>query len=254
VNEWDTRALAVRQLDLPPALGYEWLRGDTLIATDPFPPAASNALASTGAAGDPTGGQRFGMWRTGFLSEINATSCQVSGAGDTSAASGPYTLLDLRTTAWSPDGRYLLTISTTARGSDPPPPAVTAPLSFCVSGPLASALPVTPIHDRATRAALALLGGAITQVDLLWSPDGKRLAALPYSVSQLPNTIIIYDTATGAILSRIAAGSSEIPGAQGSDASAQFVGGAWAPDSQRFLAAVAGHNFNIRIYNAHALG
>ncbi|HEU0026028.1 MAG TPA: hypothetical protein VFQ25_02850 [Ktedonobacterales bacterium] len=250
VDEWDTRLLTARQIDLPPALGYEWLPAGELIATDALSSGEQGAMGATAPPGDPIGGQRFSMWRTGFLSEINAVDCQGGGAR---AASGPFTLLDLHTAAWSPDGRYLLTINTATRAPQAPPPTARAPLPFCVMGPLASALPVAPMHDRGLDSALRLLGGAITQVDLLWSPDGKRLMALPDSVSSLPDTALIYDTATGFIQTRISAGPSQIPGAQGSDASALIVGGSWSPDGRRLLLVVAGQRFNIRVYGPHAL-
>ena len=251
IDEWDTRLLAARQIDLPPALGYEWLPAGELIATDPLPTDARDAMGAAGPPGDPIGGQRFSMWRTGFLSAINAVDCQERGAR---ASSGPFTLLDLHTAAWSPDGRYLLTINTPTRAPQTPPPTSRAPQPFCVTGPVASALPVAPLHDRALGSALRLLGGAITQVDLLWSPDGKRLVALPDSVSSLPDTALVYDAATGAIQARISAGPSQIPGAQGSDASALIVGGSWSPDGRRLLLVVAGQRFNILIYSPRALG
>jgi WD40 repeat protein len=251
IDEWDTRLLTARQIDLPPALGYEWLPAGELIATDPLPTDAQGAMGAAGPSGDPIGGQRFSMWRTGFLSAINAVDCQERGAR---ASSGPFTLLDLHTAAWSPDGRYLLAINATTRAPQTPPPTSRAPLPFCVTGPVASALPVAPMHDRALGSALRLLGGAITQVDLLWSPDGKRLVALPDSVSSLPGTALIYDTATGAIQARISAGPSQIPGAQGSDASALIVGCSWSPDGRRLLMVVAGQRFNIRVYQPRALG
>ena len=259
VDEWDTLQLSARQLDLPQALGYEWLPGDLLIATGQPPAKRANAAPTltdtTGSPGNPIDGQRFSMWRTGELIGVNAVDCERNSASAPASPRRSLTVLHLSTVAWSPDGRYLLMISLEAKAPQTALPNAETPfLPFCLSEAAASAVPQAPIHDQAMRAALDLLGGAVSHVALLWSPDGARMAALPFEDTQASNTITLYDTATGAALTRIPAGPSQIPGAQGSDANASFVSGAWSPDGQRLLTVVAGQRFNIHIYGPHALG
>lgn len=241
VDEWDTRQLTARPLDLPATLEYQWLPGDLLIGANPPP-------VSAWPAENPAGRQRFSMWRMGYLVEVSAVDC-----GQSSVPGTPYTVLYLFTTAWAPDGRYLLTITQVARAPRASLPSVATPfLPFCLSGS-AAAFPQAPVHDRAMRAALGLLGSAVSNVELLWSPDGVRLAAIPSETSQASNAITIYDMATGAILARVFAGPSQIPGAQGSDANARFINGSWSPDGRRLLAVVEGQQFNIRVYGPRAL-
>ena len=249
VDEWDTHQLSARQLDLPVAQEYEWLPGDLLIGADPSPSGDAEP------AGNPLDGQRFSMWRTGAFVEFNAVNCGQSSASAPAKPATPLTTLYLSTTAWSPDGRYLLTVVQVAKAPQVPIHNAGAPRSpFCLSASAASAFPQAPIHDRAMRAALGLLGGDVLDVELLWSPNGARLAALPSASSQLSSAITLYNAATGAVLARIAAGPSQIPGAQGTDANALFINGAWSPDGRRLLAVVEGQQFNIRVYSSRALG
>jgi hypothetical protein len=256
VDEWDIRHLSARQLDLPATLAYEWLPGDLLIGAPPASSGAKGDANTLTEVSDQTsnfpGGQRVSMWRTGYLAQVNAMDCEQS-SGE--APKTPYTALYLSSPAWSPDGRYLLTITLVAQApvSLPPTAGASRP-PFCLSGAAASAFPLAPIHDRAMRAALGLIGGGVTSMKLLWSPDGARLAALPSQNSQASNAITIYDTATGATLARISAGPSQIPGAQGSDADARFINASWSPDGRRLLAVVEGQRFNIRLYGPRALG
>ncbi len=258
VDEWDTRQLSARRLDLPAALGYEWLPGDLLISADPPQPGGASAtptLADTaGPMGNPTGGQRFSMWRTDSLVEVSAADCGPGDTGQPARRRAPLTALYFSTTAWSPDGRYLLTITQVARAPQAPALNTDTPRPpFCLPASAASALPQAPIHDRAMRAALGQLGD-VMDVELLWSPDGARLAELPSANSQLSSAITLYSTLTGAVLARISAGPSQIPGAQGSDANALFINGAWSPDGRRLLTVVEGQQFNIRVYGPRSLG
>jgi hypothetical protein len=259
VDEWDTRQLTTRQLNLPVALGYEWLPGDLLVGAAPPPSTGAGATPAltdnAGLADNSAGDQRFSMWRTGYFVAVNAVDCEQSGANAPAKPYTPLIALYLSTTAWSPDGRYLLMVNQVARAPQALILNANAPLlPFCLPESAASAFPQAPIHDRAMRAALGLLGGAVTDVELLWSPDGARLAALPTETSQASNMITLYDTATGGVLARISAGPSQIPGAQGSDANALFINGAWSPDGRRLLTVVEGQQFNIRVYSPRALG
>lgn len=256
VDEWDTRQGRALRLDLPPSLGYEWLPGDLLIAADPPSGGGTSAtppfMGTASPVSNPMNQQRISLWRTAYLVEVSAHDCGQSAPANTPRAR--LTALYLSATAWSPDGRYLLTITQVARAPQAPILRTDTPLPpFCLPASAARAFPQAPIHDRAMRAALSLLGG-VANVGLLWSPDGAQLAALPSANSQLSNTITLYDARSGAVRARISAGPSLIPGAQGSDANALFISGAWSPDGRRLLAVVQGQQFNIRIYDTSALG
>lgn len=244
---WDTRQGSVRTQAIPVAQAYDWLPDDSLIATEPYPGSGDTSSTSI-----PSFSWRpFSAWRTGTLSVANTAQCAGrSGANPPT----PFALLTLSVATWSLDSRYLFAFQTRARAAAPTIP-LDATAHDCLSSAEVNALPLTPIHDRAALAALRLLGASdAEQMTLLWSPDGKRMAAISSGPAISPTAATIYDTATGLILTRIIAGQSQIPGAQGADASAIITGAAWSPNGSRLLVAITGLRFNIRVYSGHALG
>jgi hypothetical protein len=241
---WDTRRGSARTLAVPVAQTYDWLPDDSLIATEPYPGASPSVAPSFSW-------RPFSAWRTGTLDVANTEQCQGhSGANPPT----PFALLTLNVATWSLDSRYLLAFQTHARIAAPSIPP-TAVAHDCLSSGEVNALPLAPIHDRATQATLRLLGASdAEQMTLLWSPDGKRLVAMPSGSAVPPSSATVYDTTTGLPLTRIIAGGSQIPGAQGSDADASITGAAWSPNGQRLLVAIRGLRFNILVYSGRALG
>lgn len=251
---WDVLNNGLATLNLHNAQTYAWdIATDQVVATAPYPGAPDSA----GITPIPAGGRTFSVWMSGELAIVDASSC--AGSTVTSGAPTPdLTLLTLDVTQWSPDSRYLLTFTVQARMANPPQlnqaPLVTP---ACLTAAQVDALPVVAAHDQGMRAALGLLGGHdnIDQVALQWSPDGRRLLAIPSTDGSSPTTAIIYNAATGAVATRLSAGASDIPGAEGSDASGSITGGIWSPNGQRLLLGViTRQSFNIFIYSGRALG
>lgn len=241
---WDTRLGSARTLAIPVAQAYDWLPDDSLIATESYP-------GTSPSVAPPFSWRPFSAWRTGTLDVANTEQCQGSSGASPPT---PFALLTLNVATWSLDSRYLLAFQTRARVAAPSIPT-TAAADDCLSSGEVNALPLAPIHDRATQAALRLLGASdAKQMTLLWSPDGKRLVAMPSGSAVPPSSATVYDTTTGLPLRRITAGGSQIPGAQGSDADASITGAAWSPNGQRLLVAIRGLRFNIRVYSGRTLG
>jgi hypothetical protein len=253
-QEWDIGNHGVVTIDLTNAQTYAWDSSDHVIVTYPYP-------GSGGLTPEPAEGQAFSVWMTGTIDLANASSCSGSSVTPTPVAPTPnVTLLTLTVIQWSPDSRYLLSFATQARVPNAPglnqdQASLVAPT--CLTATQASAIPIIAAHDQGMRAALGLLGGRgnVDQVTLQWSVDGRRLLAIPSTIGSAPTTAIIYDATTGVVLAQLSAGSSDIPSAEGSDASGAFTGGAWSPNGQRLLlGANTRQSFNILIYSGRALG
>ncbi|HEX9036007.1 MAG TPA: hypothetical protein VF808_03365 [Ktedonobacterales bacterium] len=242
-REWDVTGGGYGAFQILPAQVYAWTPDDGVVPITPFPGGGPSQAV-------PIDGQAFSAWRTGALS-VAATAPGQSQAGAPTA----FALLTLTIRLWSPDSRYLLLLDTVARVPGAPGTATIANAQVYLPANQVSTLPVAPTSDRALRAALGLLGAhGATQVALLWSPNGRRLVAIPSGEAAPATAALVYDTATGALLARISAGQSEIPGAQGSDANATISGAAWSPDGRRLLVGVTGLRFNLRVYGEDLLG
>ncbi|HZC07992.1 MAG TPA: hypothetical protein VE338_20315 [Ktedonobacterales bacterium] len=257
VERWDVVDGSHATIYLAPALTYHWLPSDVLVADEPLPTNAS-AVAPTMPEPSPTSDvahvaeQSFSMWRTGMISPVTATQCASEGV-TVQPLTQPYALLALTTSAWSPDGRYLLDAFLQLRL----PTKVGRPIASFDgssprdSGPAPDQLPMAPAHDKGLSAALGLLdaqGG--NQLTLAWSPDGRRLAVSNFAIAQDVGSLIVYDCASGATLQRFTGG-------QFGSNSKQY--GAtenpiWSPDSSRLLLTVNGVVAKVVILGPAALG
>ncbi len=92
---WDLVTGVATTIYLQPALAYQWLPGDVLVADAPLPASAS-APAASGPTGNAAGGQAVSLWRTGYLALVNATDCNPSPS--TAPLPSPYAQLMLNTT------------------------------------------------------------------------------------------------------------------------------------------------------------
>lgn len=202
--QWDLRsggAVVVRQLPITwplpftaePALAYAWQdqggERETLAPVGALAGVTPSLLGDLTPVGNQSGGARLSIWQPGWL-ELDWES----GDGDIHAA-GLYTW---RTafSAWSPDGRYLVSQVSTA--------AQIEPLGFqgsgrrLVNGTL-SQLPLLPVRDAGLEHMLEGLidtprGDAPPTPWLAWRLDGRVLAA------QDPAGVAFYDCATGRLL------------------------------------------------------
>jgi WD40 repeat protein len=254
---WDLTTGAATTIYLQPALAYQWLPGDVLVADAPLPVSAS-APAANGSMGSAAGGQTVSLWRTGYISLVNATDCNPSPS--TAPLPSPYVLLSLNTMAWSPDGRFLLDVYTLARltTSFPHAKAVSvAQLSVCDQGPALNQIPAVTPHDKGLDAALRRLDPAgKNTLTLSWSPDGRRLAALTTSYNYNGGEVTIYDCASGKQIRSLTSGQfnsvdvySEPNPTNGFDQAPL-----WSPDSSRLLLLIDGIEPQAIVLGARALG
>ncbi len=240
IQRWDVVTGSQTIIYLAPALAYRWLPSDVLVADEPLPANASALPPGASPATDAAiaDGQAFSMWRSGFIAPVTAASCGSNGM-TLQPLDHPYGLLTLTTTAWSPDSRYLLNALVEMRM----PTVVSHPLAAsnggrpCDNGPPPSQLPTAPTHDKGLSAALALLDtGGGNQLAVTWSPDGRRLAVSNFVIAQDTSSLIVYDSASGAVLQRFS-------GEQFGSTRAQY--GAtqnpvWSPDGSHLLLTVSG--------------
>ncbi len=252
-QRWDLTQGAQTTIYLAPALAYHWLPSDVLVADEPLPasaaaPAPVEAPAPT-PTGDSIGGQAFSLWRVGYLTLVNAQSCDSNVA--TRPLSAPYAYLTLTSPVWSPDGRYLLEASAQARL--PAFEAHTASadkITMCDSGLAPDQLPSAPLHDKGLQSALTLLdplGG--NQLTLAWSTDGRRLAAAMVRFTPNTGAVVVYDCVTGAALQRFT----------GDEFVAHPVGNylaeypVWSPDGAHLLLTINGPVAKLVILGPQAL-
>ena len=202
--QWDLRsgrAVVVRQLPITwplpftaePALAYAWRNGggesETLAPVGTLAGDTPTLLGDLTPVGNQSGGVRLSIWQPGWL-ELDWES----GDGDIHAA-GLYTW---RTafSAWSPDGRYLVSQVSTAAQIEPL--GLQGSGRGLVNGTL-SQLPLLPVRDAGLEHMLEGLidtprGDAPPTPWLAWRLDGRVLAA------QDPSGIAFYDCATGHLL------------------------------------------------------
>lgn len=259
-ERWDLTTGAVSTVYLQPALAYRWLPDDALVAAEPLgvssgAPAPSDVGAPTG---DPVGGEGFSLWRTGYVSLINATDCDP--APSIAPLPAPYAEISLEGVAWSPDGRYLLDVNVNARllaTFARTHAQSVAQLKRCAVGPPPEQMPVAALHDRALAAAVKRLDPAGSQeLSLAWSPDGRRLAALTLSLDHSVGSAALYDCASGTQTHAFTSGQFyNQDDFTSSDPTTGFVQTpAWSPDSSHLLLVVDGVTPQVVVLGPQALG
>lgn len=250
-ERWDVPTGVKSSISLDPALHYHWLPTDVLVADEPLlPNGATPPAGSLTPPGNPIGAQSFTMWRTGSVSLMNATMC-----GDITIrpTTSPFAALSLDSTAWSPDGRYLLLLSVQAvlPASAPTPEADTP----CYGGlaPDQTSM-IAPMHDAGLKSALRLLTldpKGDNYLTLAWSPDGQRLAVGATSFLHLSGSVVIYDCATGAAL-RTFSGGQFSPNGVGTGLDV-LMNPVWSPDGSRLLVTVSGQSAQVIILQMQPL-
>lgn len=257
-ERWDLMTGAVSTVYLQPALAYRWLPDDALVAAEPLAesanaPAPSDAGAPTG---DPIGGEEFSLWRTGYVTLINATACD-----PTTPLPAPYAEVTLGGVVWSPDGRYLLDVNVNARLLAPiakaPAQSSTSPYG-CIGGPALDQLPAAALHDKGLAVAVKRLDPTGSQeLSLAWSPDGRRLAALTIALNRSVGTAALYDCASGTRTHAFTSSEFYNPDAfsNSEDPTTGFVQApVWSPDSSHLLLAVDGVTPQVIVLGPAALG
>jgi hypothetical protein len=168
---------------LSPSTMYMWGANGSLIA-EQFGDSQSSSLIPIG---NPMGGYAFTIWQPGVVILNNILA-------DGAATTGPpvYTL-DSNFGAWSPDGRYLISIQIESRleysGEQQPTQQALTALDV-------SQLPLLQVRDQALQQVLETLSSptAPSNLDMIsWRPDGDALAVYDASSTSLN----IYDCLTG---------------------------------------------------------
>lgn len=218
-TEWDTQTGSVTSLTLPPAITYRWSSGGALIVPNQDAQSPTPDASPTGTTLAPVGvlnrNAEFTVWQPGDLTYM------VQNSQGQLEPPGAYSWTTSRL-AWSPDGRYLLSLDDkTARiqpaGQTPPTQQALADFG------LANA-PVLPVRDAGLQAILAAMpantADRFTQsLRLAWRPDGKVVAVQPRfyrddrAVSQ--HAVTLYDCETGRKLATLLPHITMVHGAYG---------------------------------------
>lgn len=232
------------------ALAYQWQPDDSVTVQTPMPasPEAPPAVPTDGPLSPY--GTTIDMWQGASVS-YQAYPC-----------APPYYQLRLGgTLAWSPDGNaifepgFAVARLTVAAPMVPTPTAIPgASLAPCTPDllsqfPTAEHLAVVAPRDPGMREALRVIkanadNSSQFDVDglaILWSPDGKRAAVTPDSISgsvqgAVMPYVAIYDSASGRQLAQYSATKLDPLYKAGSD-EALFLNTTWSPDGKTLLVA-----------------
>lgn len=251
IDRWDLQSQTHTTMYLPPALAYQWLPGDTLVAVDPLSLTGANVSAGPTALGNAIGGQSFSMWRDGSALPADNTAC----APHPSAS--PYSTLYLYTVVWSPDGRYLLDVMVAARVALPqgkPTPTTPPTDGSCANVAPSDVAPIVPMRDAGLRAATVALTsrpGATNELALAWSADGRRLAVGAQSFTATNSKVMIYDCASGALLQTFT--SDEFATGDLNGATSALLNPRWSPDGNHLLLTLNGAQSGLVIVNSQSL-
>lgn len=202
-NEWDT--LQGRQVQTS--------AGQSLFQTGSLPAAlhwgndgallpGNQPQHSLNPVGNPAGGHTFTLWQPGSV----AISPPYSGPGSQQLASY---LFNTFFSAWSPDGRFLATITIVAYVIPRQTPAAQSPPAISSSSLLPSLS--ARANDQAFQHALDMITGALVPSNLVllsWRLDGQALAVYNAGTTELD----ILDCATGAQTASLLLSTSIPPG------------------------------------------
>jgi Tol biopolymer transport system component len=197
-----------------PALGYQWASDGRLQPVTPLNATSAPAIRSDTPIGQPDGGKAFSIWQPGYVRLITQWNSN----------DPPYTLHTLKTpveiwaaslASWSSDGVYLYAGNLgddianwriALDGQPAPDPTDLAAIGLVGA-------PVLPVRDAGMSAILRRYHDAsidpnawATQINLAWSPDGKRVAveapvARPSGSARVSDfDVSIYDCASGKLL------------------------------------------------------
>jgi hypothetical protein len=160
---------------LPPALSYRWAAAGHLAQDRPLPPSGvPSAVARPGSSPDAPA---IILWGPGWLEAVNALDD--NGFPDPTAAPVAFDYRS-RTSAWSPDGRYLaLGVSMAALLLPPSGPVPVLGDPYCRTYSGRNVCHATAVAAPDAGFAYALATAQRDQfAELAWRPDGKVLAAL----------------------------------------------------------------------------
>ncbi len=188
-------------LGLPPALAYGWGQDDTL-----------KPLNAKVQLGDPIGDAAFSVWQPGQVYAITPPP-------ESDIPSPPAYVFVTSFTAWSPDGRSLLSDASTAVRLSPA--GVPLPTQQALQWMGIAQLPVTPPQPCLQGAIDTMdASGPQSTIDVAWRSDSLVLA-----LSTDGNSVAVYECTTGR---KIASARSLWP-------SNNVIGLGWSPDGAWLL-------------------
>ncbi|MFI5271775.1 MAG: hypothetical protein ACHQ4H_01925 [Ktedonobacterales bacterium] len=247
---WDLTGGAFSVVQVPPALAYSWSADGSLMPTLTL--AAHGAPApnvAIGPVGNPIGDASFTLWQHGELSYV--TQCPPQPGQPAQKPFAPYYTLDLRSSAISPDGRYLLDTVYAygllpVQGVTPPPVDLNAGGGGCYVSltPDAARLPAMPLRDVALLHTAGTMNETNQQVALAWSPDGHYLAAGQQKTTGTQDAIVVRDCASGKMVAQLAGGA--LGTSVSFDGTHDVQHFAWAPAGR-------GHTLAVLVTNTQTL-
>ncbi len=233
----------------PPALGYQWNGDGRLQPVTPLNATNAPASQSDTPIGQPDGGKAFSIWQPGTV-QLTTRWFGIDPPHAPHMMKTPVETWTSSLASWSPDGNYLYAGNL---GEDianwrialPGQPAPD-PSDLTAIG-LADA-PVLPVRDAGMSAILQRYHDVSidpnawqTQINLAWSPDGKRVAveapiARPDGSVQISDfAVSIYDCASGKLLKTLTPNLQLASVATSTGGYGPTVFLRWSPDGKQLL-------------------